>query len=279
MSKRIYWSQDGTALWHSVDNINRTQADQNQRTTMDSDPTWTTGVMEWKNGADYSQTIYLYMNFPSAVQIDKIGICFNVDLSQAVNTQVLVSNDSTTGIDGNWTEVLAPTSVPSSTVTQYIEPTPTSCTWLKIILPHPSYPGIREHLRKLMLFGTYNTPQFELWTGDGSSIITQEYAEMDNAPNSLDYSHYESFQIRNTDGVAHTYNITISPLKVGGDTIVSNYFTLSSDDGVTKAPTLNISNLAAGQLSGEIRVYCDLPALSNPADGYHYWSVKVAEAP
>jgi hypothetical protein len=137
--------------------------------------------------------------------------------------------------------------------------------------------GINDEMFRFHLFGEYDSPNFEFWDAAETAELTDNYQALDTAPNSEAYSDFIAFKIKNTDSATHSYTVTVVALKYGGDSIISNYFTLSDDDGATKESSLAISNLTASSFSDELRIYADISAANNPADGYHYYYAKIVE--
>lgn len=284
MSKRIQYSFDGTVAYTITEDLVRAPID---LAAIDTIPAWDgQGNLNFGQPDVPSHIEYIVLNFQGPIQLDKLGwMCTNA-VNSASTISCEVSTDSSDGKDGTWVNVLASTATVASYQMNYYTLTPFSCTWLRIrgSVGSAIYSDIR--VQRLLLFGNYDTPNFEFWDGlgvGGSKLIVNEL-EMDDAPNSTNYSDYEAFTIKNTnpDGLAHTYQVSVSAHKLNGDTFIDNYFTLSDKGNSTtpgdKVATLDIIDLANGAYTPELRVYADLTDLQNPIDGYHYWYIKVVEA-
>jgi hypothetical protein len=129
---------------------------------------------------------------------------------------------------------------------------------------------------RFFLFGEYASPLFEYWDENESAEIDDNYAlSFVEAENNLDYNESLAFKIKNTDSIDHTYTLELIATRYGGDSVITNFFTLSNDGGITKPTTVTTASIPAGGFSEVINVYADIPAGNNPADGWHYFSVKV----
>jgi hypothetical protein len=265
MGQRINWSVDGS-LGYRI-NV----GSQTRWAMSGSDMTKLDGLPIYNNTSLDLNGIYgAGINFPSTLYIEKISVI----LTKASTLSASVSSDSTNGLDGNWTVVASGVSYSSPLFALDI-PIDATCTWVRFA--QSSSIGFVDEFH---VFGEYDSPSFEFWNLSETQELSDGYSLLlENAQNHSDYSDYEPFKIKNTntDGVPHSYAITVTPIKYGGDSLITNYFTLSEDNGATKVSTINIVELQPGAFSAELRVYADIPAVNNPADGYHYFTVKVVE--
>lgn len=271
MSKRIAWSIDGTKVYkiNSNNTIRTAALDQNTMDLLDSD---------LYNSTNYNINVYYSyaFNFPQSVSIDK----FYMRNNQSKNMTAFVSTLSTDGMDGtDWTQVLNSSPYTGGTYAEF-DLTDTPCRWLKV-----NQNANDGYWNSLHLFGEYDSPNFEFWgpLGAGDTEITEEYVETPVASNLSIYAGYRAFTIKNThpDGLPHSYVVTVHAHRYGGDAIIDNYYTVSDDPGGdnswTRLATVTTPSIANGAFTDELRVYADLTQAQNPADGYHYWYVKVDE--
>ena len=215
---------------------------------------------------------YLLFNFPDTVQIDKVGLKM---YSAQSNISFLISTDSTDGIDGSWSTLLTD-SLDYAYTYQEFALTPTNATWLKLT-QSGGFDG--THFKCVHLFGEYQNPLFELWnTGESAELNTVEYPiSLPDAPNTGAYSQYFAFKLKNVDASQHNYSLNLSQLRYGGDSTITDNFKLSTDSGSTKLATVTISALGAGLFSSEVRIYGDVSQVNNPANGKHYYSLKITQ--
>lgn len=265
---RIHWSTDGTLAYFWLSQLmSRTALSAADKQIIDSQPYQETNAGVWADG--------IILGFPKNIKIEFIRVCHTGGTSNFAK-DVWVSTDSTNGLDGTWTQIV--TNV-SYTAYQYTELTASSvinCRWLRI--KHHAMPAENTYARSVHIFGEYQSPRFEFWDAAGSAELTAEYPlSLDDAENGSTYTDYVAFKLKNTDSASHDYSLSVVPLKYGGDSIVSNYIKLSTDSGSNKSTTVTISGLAAGNLSGEIRLYGDLTAVQNPGDGLHQFAVDCTE--
>jgi hypothetical protein len=284
MSKRIQYSFDGTVTYSVTAANVRAPID---LTSIDTIPAWD-GVgnlnFDWPDRSTHIE--YIVLNFQGNVLIDKMGWMCTDGRNDPTTVSVEVSTNSSDGVDGDWTEVLASTATVPDYKMNYYTLTPFSANWMRIRGSIGTYFTESIRVQRLMLFGNYDAPNYEFWDGlgVGGAKLTANYLNMDDAPNSSNYSDYEAFTIKNTnpDLLTHTYVVTVETHKFDGDTFIDNYFTLSDKGNSTtpgdKLPTITVTDLAADAYSTELRIYADLLQLENPIDGYHYWYIKVVEA-
>jgi hypothetical protein len=271
MSQRLYYSKDGTIVWAVREPwTNRILLPQGTLDILDSDPTWTSGTDGTGNG--YERGIWLIINFPVPMIIDKVAITFV--MSATVTAEV-----SSTAWDGltdpdEWTSVLASTAIVGGITPVELEITPVAASWLRVKISTGM--SLSSVLRRFFLFGEYNTPLFEYWDENETAEINDDYAlSFPEAQNNIDFNESLAFKIKNTDAVDHTYSLELTATRYGGDPPITNYFTLSNDGGSSKLPSITTANVIAGEFSETINVYADVPAANNPADGWHYFSIKV----
>lgn len=276
---RINYANDGTKLYsyfpsaatktiHLQDDINILDGDIYVTSNIDSNPS--------TNG-----NYHLMWNFPSGIQIDKIGVkqCFNDSGGSPILTPVTglglwYSNDSTDGIDGTWVEYESTFSATRATYTEW-DVNITSCKWLRGPLCTQNY-----NWYNIFIFGEYTDPSFEIYDAAGTiELNATDYPLGVTSISSLyDYSNRQQFKIKNKTAYTKNYSISITPIKYGGDAIITNNFSLSIDGGTTKSQTVILYNIAPNSLCNEIiDVWVDLLAENNTADGYHYYSVVIEE--
>jgi hypothetical protein len=243
------------------------------KSELDSDPIWT-----GSGGSGYQvQDPWFMFNFPAPVIVDRFGFAFYGSTVSGPSPSVEISNNSTDGLDGDWTAVKAAESIPKSPTPIDVDITfPTAATWLRIKTGFQAG-GAMEWVRKILLYGEYDTPEFLIYDATGTNEITLDYQVLNDAPNHSDYHDEVGFTIKNNDSIQHSYQIEVLPSRIGGDSIIANYFTLSDDLGVTKVNPLTITDLAAGGFTSELRVHVDVLKADNPADGTHFFYVKVEE--
>lgn len=273
MSKKIHFSYDGTILWLSRDTATTYLCNQTDMTELDSDPIWVSSGYGAANGGTYGSYKWLMFNFPSACTIDKFGINFQKSITVAAD----ISNNSFDGLDGDWTSVLSPTGYTASPTTAEYSVTPLSATWFRIKLGSTSGTNNLD-VYKAHLFGEYDTPRFEFWNDAGTYELSLNYPMlMPTAPNFEIYSGVQSFRLKNTDVQPHTYTLSVTATKNGGDSIITNNWTLSQDGGITKAGGIALPTIPAGSFSDVIQIYGDVSIAANPADGIHYFVVEALE--
>lgn len=271
MATRLAWHTDGTVVWACVATTSSTVVAAAQKDKFNGEENTTAYTT-------YASSTSLAFNFPSACTIESIK--FKSSGSETFVCQV--STDSLYGYDGTWTDVLASTTHTGSTtvIGDYTITTPTSSQWFKF-----KATNALGSIGILHLFGAYDDPGFEIWDVDETAEFLENYPmSLTDAPNNGPYSDYAEFKIKNTDDAAHTYTVYVLPVKDGGDTIISSYFTIGHDanedtewtkvDGDTGYTTASV---AAGDFSIPLRVYADFTAVQNTADGYHEFFVKVVE--
>jgi hypothetical protein len=268
---RINWSNDGTLLYE-LDHANiKTAFIQNSKDILDGDLYKSDTIGKLNATTTYS----LLYNFPDTITINKIGFKISNPSSwEGEQWSLWASADSTDGVDGEWIEVY--TFARPSTYT-YIEHTVDiqNVKWLKGPIVNSS-----QTWYNFSIFGEYTEPNFELYDANGTSKLNTEnlFSETTTISNVVDYSDRKQFKIKNTTDTEHSYTVSIEPLKYGGDLIITNYFSLSSDNGTTKSQTVVTSTVAPGELCEEvIDIWIDLLAVDNTGDGWHYFSINVVE--
>lgn len=266
---RINWGKDGTALYE-LDNANiKTAYIQDDKNILDGD-LYKSDTIGKKNATG---SYNLLLNFPDTITINKIGIKISNPSSwDGEQWSLWASSDSTDGIDGTWTEVYE---FARPTVYAYTEHVVEiiDIRWLKGPTVNNS-----QTWYNFSVFGEYTDPDFELYDSNGTERLSSDYlfTETTNISNVSDYSGRKQFKVKNDTDTPHTYTITLEPLKYGGDIIISNYFSLSVDDGTTKAQSVTTSEVAPGELCEEIvDIWTDLLAIDNTGDGWHYFSINI----
>ena len=174
MSKRINWSIDGT-LVYKVETFQYLRYDttEDERLTLDGDIDSSNSMGTPYNGIAF--------NFPESIQIDKIGLRLT-GIGQ--NFRVEISNTSTNGTNGTWSEVLALTNVATPYVYEEFILTNPSTVWLRVVTDYNPAEYMQDFLC-CHLFGKYVIPTFEVWgpLGAGDLELTTNYLQMDDAPN------------------------------------------------------------------------------------------------
>lgn len=284
MSTRIYYSKDGTIMrLRNNANAQLSIVGQTDKDDLDSDPLFN-GTNNYLGEGIY-QTNYadfwFIFNFSSPVTIDKIAVCSPMTI-QDMTFQVC--SDSTDGYnDGSWVQVgYKGTQAASNIAIEHAMDTPTEATWFRAYLNSTSVYGSWGGYRKFFLFGDYTNDNFQFWNIGETAELAGDYPlTLPDAPNNVPYAEFVPFKIKNSDLATHSYTVSVESLNIKGDSIVSNYFRLSDDPvgdlSWNKTTTVTITDLPAGGFSDEIRLYADLTTGQNPADGYHYYNVKVTE--
>lgn len=263
MSRRINYSEDGTIFYYSWNHgVTRGTYSLSDMQKVDDSIGYES---DYITEAGYNTPPHYYFDFGAECTIDKIGLLFNYTGTAAL----YVSSDTTDGEDGNWTTAMASKAHTGGAVNiNYLTPeTPTAGTWARLELDGgvPSY----SRLYSLHLFGSYTTPNFELWNGTGTSEITTENPlAFPDAFNDTLYDEDLTFTIKNTDSVTHSYSIEVLPATTAADSFVTTYF--------SPTPT-TVTDLTAGSTSSAITINGNVAAINNPADGKHYIKVKVTE--
>lgn len=235
------------------------------RQKLETTPVITSGELTGFNG--------VAVNFPVAASIKKIGV--KVRSPGTIGYDVTVSSDSTNGVDGTWTNVLALSSPPPDRAYTEYGLLELSCTWLKLKRRDTS----QGEIFSCFLFGEYNAPRFEFYNEAGSEELSGNYPlTFPNASNLNDYSQVQKFRIKNTTAAPHTYSLQVNPLRSGGDTVITTNFKLSLDNGANKFNSVTTAQVQPGELSDVVSLFADVLRASNPADGDHYWYVDAMEA-
>jgi len=258
---RINWSKDnGVAYIYNSNSATRTYINTDNATKIDSDLSNATPL-------DIFNGEYIMINLPVAISLSAI----KAKMTPSVSGQIAqCSLDSTDGIDGTWIDLLDNQSYTGLEYKTYTT-TPTNCKWIRL--------GPVDSLFAFHIFGEYQNPRFEVWSADGLSELTGDYPlGVQDIPNSYDYTDRARFKIKNLDIYAHSYSVTITPVRYGGDSVIADYCTVSKDNGATKTSTLTVSNVQPNSLSTEtIDVWIDITSANNTADGYHYYSISIEE--
>jgi hypothetical protein len=217
-------------------------------------------------------------NFPKQATIRDLVVRFN----EARSWNLEISNNSSNGYDGDWVSVHSSTISPSvGVISSYTLSNPTAGTWFRIYATS----GDTGAWYSAHLYGEYVQPSFEFWDATPTAELTgvNPLAISTIGTNNSDFNEYSSFKIKNTniDGLSHTY--TVYALPVVTDTTVSNNIFIAHDsftggDKVAGATGWTTPSVANGAFSQELRVYSTISQANNPADGFHYFLVKVVEA-
>lgn len=277
MSIRINWSKDGTKAYTIQTNNSISELNSTNKDLLDGDPAWTGGEV----GAGWgNEGTRLAFNFPQPITIDKIQLMHTCD---GGNTHVMdVSSNSTNGVDGSWVTVESGSIGSGLYVQTFNITTPTEARWFRIRV-YGGSAGSYFRWQRWCMFGEYSNPYIEYWDATESALITDNYEVFDTATKESDYTFFKSFKIKNVhpDLQTHSYSLLIDPLWYGGDSFITNYWSLSDKGAATvpgdKVTTLALTDIPYNGFSAEIRVYGDFTIAQNPANGYHYWYVRTTE--
>jgi len=217
----------------------------------------------------------MMIHFPGNLSINNIKLKFN---QSSTSLKIETSADSTDGFDGTWTTLINNGSYLTPNYTMY-GMNDTVCTWVRVSNTNGGT------IYCAHIFGTYTVPKIEVWRADKTQEFTADYPlSFPNIPDSSNFSSYVDFKILNKDSVPHSYQLTVGAVKYNGDVIITNYFKLSLDNGVTKATTViakseaNVSvAVPSNGYSQTVRIYADILKTQNPADGYHYFTIAIEE--
>ena len=281
MSKRILWSKDGTQFTATHENHNVYAMTQDYANRWDSDDS-SNGTANLSNigsiGADGQCVVF---NFASPVQIDKFAFrAHSSDSNAADGITAQYSTNTTTGGDGDWISISSSMVIGKWGYTKEMAVTPTSTQWFRLLFHTGGSQPFRDmNVSVIHLWGTYDTPQFEMWDDLEVGILDTEIAlSFPVAESYADYDETISFKIKNVDASAHTYNITVLALPYSGDTFVTTYFKVSETGGDTDVTTLTTASVASGAFSAQIDVGVVLSSINNPKDGNHYLRLLIEEA-
>lgn len=269
---RLNWSKDGTILYELNNDTNLKTSYQQASTSILDGDVYTSDTI----GSISSNSTYNFLfNFPDSITINKIG--FKIANPSSWDGEVWKlwgSSDSTDGVDGTWEELLDFNRPSVITYTEYTVEI-SGITWLR-------GPTVNKDQSwyNFSIFGEYENANIELWDALGTEKLSYEYlfSETTLIENSSNYSGCKQFKIKNSSTMAKDYTITISPLRYGGDLIISDYVSLSTDGGTTKSPSVTIYSVQPDTLSDDvIDLWTDIEQVNNPADGWHYFSIEVQE--
>lgn len=272
MSRRIYYSKDGTRLYAGDHDQRVAQLSSGSVAIMDSEPytrsyTDLDGVL--------SNTHFLIWQFGQPVTIDRLMWIYSGSDTTPFTIQLCTDDSTTDGVDGNWIDVGTITPVAYQPITANI--TPISTKWLRVRenwwLSHLGGRNYAWHL-----FGSYDAPRYTLWESDESlEIVADTWLDFPDAPNHIDYSETKSFKIRNDLGIARSYQITAMAQDYSGSATIDSHFFISEDDGVTKVKTINFTNISAGGFSPTIYAHMDMLKNENPGVAAHYPRISIEE--
>jgi hypothetical protein len=259
---RIRWSKDGSQFFGSTTDTAPTKIlDSTSPAFLDGNNDF--NVYTWKYHA--------LLQLATPVKVVRVGLRFAS--APASNLIVRGSADSTDGYNGTWTDLFTYSNSLAIDKLYEFAVSGVVCKWIKLWqLPNQCA------LKTLHVFGEYQSPRFEFWDAAGTSELDNDYPlAFENALKSADYSHIETFRIKNLDAAAHNYTVTVEPVRYQGEAFITDYARLSIDGGTTKVTSISIAGLAAGALSGVISVCMDFAKTNNPADGPHYFAINVTE--
>lgn len=271
MSRRIFYSKDGTRCYSGTYEHTSAELSEGAKQVYDAEPYTRSGY--YLQNAGVANPDFLIFNFPQPVQIDKVMWIYQYGYT--FNMYVCIDGSTTDGTDGNWVWVGNITSVANSPV--YSNVTPMSTRWFRVVANdynHFTNIGYAWHL-----YGKYDAPRFTLWESDESAeILDNAWLDFPEAPNHLDYSETKSFVISNDDDISHDYRVTATHQDYSADATIVNYFFISEDDGLTKVKTFDILGVAPGTFSSIIYAHMDMLKLTeNPGIGAHYPRIQIEE--
>jgi hypothetical protein len=273
-ARRLHWAVDGTRGWRltSWNPGTKVEWSANEKRSVDDD------MYNWNTGGHPGCHNGIILQFPAPVTLERIKGQLTAAWDPIRIYNIEVSADSNDGFDGVW--------LPVGTGTQGNSPmyfdlslVPISgVRWLRAAIVadwQDNYNGCAG----FWVFGSYDEPRWEFYDASGVSVLNypDHPLTFPDAANDVDYHQYLEFKIKNLDVATHSYSLTVYVLKYNGDSIISNYIKLSKDGGSTKSTTITLTGLSAGVFSDVIRVYADMTAAQNPADGYHSFMIDVVE--
>lgn len=262
MANRLRWNTDGSLVYQYFSGTNTKTA------LTGANANLLNGDIYGTDYVNISSSKCVMINFPSSVSLSKVGIRHETGGTVTVK----VSSNSTDGLDGTWTTVVNAQAFSSYTYGAYSF-SPTACTWVRVSF------SAGNNCTSVHLFGAYVTPRLRFYDLNGSIELTQELplAFESGISNASDSNVFAEFKIKNTSGGTRSYSLSVVPARYGGDSLVTDAVKLSTDSGSTKLTTVTVDNVANDAMTSVIRLYMNLAAASNPADGYHQFAVDVTE--
>lgn len=223
-------------------------------------------------------TYELAIIFPIPVDIAAIFVSAN---STSPSMSVWTSQNTSTGVDGTWTQ-----QVPARSFFQDVKPNYRRAATVTAIPGGSSSQGvvglkltattasITNFLRALHIYGTPSsgaTPdRLAIWHPTLNQAVSPSYFDWGNAPRSS--SADKSFRIKNLSGTltANLVAVYVEALTPGAPSIASMH-TLSDNGGSTFLSSLSIPSLAPGAISSPLILRRVIPANANVST----WSARI----
>lgn len=273
-NNRIIWSKDGTVAWKwNATEGSVTAISAANMTIMDGVST-SSNTVNLYSGAVTTKT-GMILNFPGVIRVSKIGMKINL-IGGSSTLIIKTSADSTTGVDGTWTTAYSGSWPTVGEYGELIMTTVSDALWIRFNW-EPNFTN-EPLCYAFHVFGEYQAPRFEFWNVGETAELPNDYPfDLPVAGNRTDYSDRFQFKLKNLDSSVHTYSVSIEALDYNGDAIVTDHITLSVNGGTNKASSVNVSSVSAGGFSSAIDVWGDMTTAHNPANGYHFFRIKVTE--
>lgn len=293
MSRRINWGNDGTICYAGHWPTTRYQMLAHYQTVFDDAETnYETGNY-WQDafgsGLRVWEYYYQIWNFPRPITLDEFRInLYSRGGDAADYITIYVSDNTTNGLDGSWTQVSQTNfSVTSNNVHYRCPLTPISTRWIRIAgTAGSANADYWENYRPRYMhwYGEYDDVLYTLYDNDpiepGPITDWTDYLSLPVAVSDVDYFEKRQFKIKNEDVFAHSYFIQSESGIYGfNDSLVTNHYKVSTDGGVTPTRSLTTPNVQPGEFSPIIDVDFNLPKENNPINGVHYMRVRVKPQP
>lgn len=270
MSKRLFWSVDGTKCYGIRPGLNKYTYTQYQKDVLDA-----TAYDDLSISEVTSFLTYISWNFPAPVTVSKVGW----RNSNPENLTFYVSDDTDAspipGDTGTWTEVKASTLTTGNFYDEIDMTTPTASRWFRVVASNT----MNAPMYAMHLFGEYVSPRVELCDIAGTRITDEAWFEFSTASNSGDYLETKQFKIKNNDTAAHTYTVTIDQTDYNDVPFITDRFKLTSASQASPVITYTTPSVTGGgTFSEDITVTATINSADNPANGWYYPKVTVTEA-
>jgi hypothetical protein len=267
MSKRIYYSKDGTRVYGGITPIANWIMRQ-----WDSEPYSRSGTYAPNQIGGNN---YIVFQFPAATTIDRIYWRYAKTLNADMWLQV--SSNTTDGSDGTWTSVYYNNGAGIGSNVHIDVTTPTSSKWFRLRYYNWIY-VMENKLYAFHLYGSYDTPRFTNWETDEVTEITDNtWLDFSEAPNHLVFSETKSFKVRNDTAETQDYTITATMQDYAGSTTIDNCFFISEDDGDTPVKTFTMAGILPGAFTPTIYAHMDISLANNPGVAAHYPRIQIEE--
>lgn len=292
MGRRIHWSKDGTIL--------RNQEPPGSIAVVSS--TFCQSVDDAKyiyGGIDAGTYLndnyhYLTWEFPDFVSIDQVRLCMGYNHGDCFNTFTFYTSlNSSDGLDGTWTHIGTGGGFDMTSGVEYVyNLTPVgSSRWLRCTLSGDAY-GNRgwytSDMTYLHLFGDYDNEPYVLYDNETVPAPITDWDYFLSSPaapdgifwDSQDNSLHKEIQIKNTSGISQAYIITCdSGVYAHTDTVITDHYKVWSVSSPTPLASFTTPSVAPDAFSEVINIDYTLDAVDNPANGKHYFRVRVERAP